>query len=300
MVDNGPNGRRYVAGMQGHKTTVYEGGIRSPLFICWPKKLKAAISNDRIVAHIDILPTVLDACNIDITNDLTLDGRSFLPLLTEKDKEWPDRNIFIQAHRGNKPVLYHNFAIRNQRWKMLHASGFRKEKFEGQPRFELYDMVNDNLEMNDLAEQKPEIVNELKNAYKKWFHDVSNTRSDNYAPPRIYIGTTKENPVVLTRQDWRQIKGAPWLEESNGYWMLYANATGIYDIRIRFRKKQLAGETVLQLNGDDFKKSLSVDQTEVTFQNIKIEKGNLTLKATLHESGKGESGPWQVDVIKKE
>ena len=105
MVDNGPNGQRYVAGMRGHKTSVYEGGIHSPLFIKWPKRLKAGTNDNRIVAHIDILPTLLEACSVPVPNGLRLDGKSFLPLLLRKDVSWSDRNLVIQAHRGDKPVL---------------------------------------------------------------------------------------------------------------------------------------------------------------------------------------------------
>ena len=79
MVDNGPNGRRYVAGMQGMKSHVHEGGIRSPLLLHWPAHLKAGISSDKVVAHIDVTPTILDACGIRFPEGPKMDGRSFLP-----------------------------------------------------------------------------------------------------------------------------------------------------------------------------------------------------------------------------
>lgn len=297
MVDNGPNGRRYVAGMKGRKGTIYEGGIHSPLFIHWPNRLKPAHGSDRVVAHIDIFPTILDACNILIPKDLKLDGRSFLPLLIGEDVQWPDRYISIQAHRGNKPVLYHNFAIRNQGWKLLHASGFGKENFEDEPKFELYDMVNDSLEMENLADKRPEIVEQLQKAYEEWFEDVSSTRPDNYAPPRIYIGTTNENPVVLTRQDWRHIKGRPWGEDSNGYWMLYAATSGNYDIRLRFRNNQSSGEATLKIGNQVLSQSFSKVQKELPFKSIHLKKGHLNLLATLKTDG-NTKGPWQVDVIR--
>jgi arylsulfatase/arylsulfatase A len=66
MVDNGPNGNRYVAGMKGWKGHVHEGGVRSPFFVHWPGRLKAGHSSDRIAAHIDVLPTVLDATAVPV------------------------------------------------------------------------------------------------------------------------------------------------------------------------------------------------------------------------------------------
>ena len=147
------------------KSIIYEGGVYLPLFIHLPKKLKAGHRNDRGVAHIDILPTLLEACGSPIPSNVKLDGRSFWPLLKGKETEWLDRYIVIQAHRGNVPVLYHNFTICNQKWKLLHNSYFHTENFEGEPKFELFNMENDPLEMEDLTSQRPDIVEKMRKAY---------------------------------------------------------------------------------------------------------------------------------------
>ncbi len=210
LVDNGPWGRRYVAGMRGQKSDVYEGGVRSPFFIQWPARLAAGRASDRVAAHIDVLPTLLDAAGLELPEGIGIDGRSFLPLLTGKTTDWPDRSIVIQAHRGDLPQRFHNFMVRNQRWKLAHPSGFGRESFDGDPVFELYDMEADPLELEDVADQEPEIVEELTAAYDTWFDEVGSTRPDNYLPPRIRIGTPHESPTILTRQDWRHTKGRPW------------------------------------------------------------------------------------------
>jgi arylsulfatase/arylsulfatase A len=295
MVDNGPNGRRYVAGMNGAKTSVYEGGIHSPLFLHWPAELQAGSESDKVAAHIDILPTLLDACGVDYPAKSDLDGRSFLPLLSEENTAWPDRYLTIQAHRGNKPVRYHNFAIRNQRWKLLHASGFGAEDFQGQPEYELFDMENDPLEMNDLAAEKPEVVSELMTAYDRWFDDVSSTRPDNYEPPRIYIGTEYENPTVLTRQDWRHTKGTPWEKNSNGFWLLFAPEAGIYDFTVHIRNHESDGTLVLDIGGHSYRSTFKIADKEVAFKDINISAGDLMLKATL-QTKSTELGAWQVQV----
>lgn len=298
MVDNGPNTRRYVAGMLGMKSNVYEGGVRSPLFLHWPGTLNADTRSDRVAAHIDVAPTILDAMGVSATPDINFDGRSFWRLLTEESPEWPDRYIVIQAHRGDEPVRYHNFMIRNQDWKLLHNSGFGKENFDGEPQFELYNMQSDPLEMNNLASEHPEIVAELKQAYDAWFADVSSTRPDNYAPPRIRIGTPQENPVVLTRQDWRHVKGRPWAPDSNGYWMLHAATAGRYDIRLRFKNLPAGGTAELDLGSQTLQKPFAQDQTELLFEDIELQQGDLDLQANLTING-DTRGPWQVDVIKQ-
>ena len=65
MTDNGAQQLagtdRYTAGLRGWKGSVYEGGIRVPCFIRWPIVYRRA-DLDRIAAHIDIVPTLLNLC----------------------------------------------------------------------------------------------------------------------------------------------------------------------------------------------------------------------------------------------
>lgn len=114
LVDNGPNTPRFVGPFRGKKSNVHEGGIRSPLFVHWPARLTPRTTSDRIAAHIDIMPTLLDAADVDLPADVHLDGRSLLPLLEGRAESWPDRHLVLQAHRGDRPVPFHNFAIRTQ------------------------------------------------------------------------------------------------------------------------------------------------------------------------------------------
>jgi arylsulfatase A-like enzyme len=296
MVDNGPDGRRYVAGMAGAKTGVHEGGIRSPFFVQWPDVIQPGHSSDRIAAHIDVMPTLLEACGVRKSVDLKLDGRSLLPLLKGEQVDWPDRTLFIQTHRGDRPVRYHHFAARSQRWKLLHASGFGKESFVGRANFELYDMESDPLEEHNLVRERPEIAGRMLREYKAWFDDVSSTRPDNYAPPRIHIGTAHENPVVLTRQDWRHAEGRPWAPDSNGYWELYAATPGEYSVRLRFPEAKTAGQATLEMGAKTLTKDIATDATECTFDSVPQRKGNLRLLTTLTFPQKSK-GPWQVDVF---
>ena len=65
--DNGPCAGskpldRYMAGLHGLKGTVYENGIRVPCFVRWPAGLKSPAKMDRLAAHIDLMPTILEAC----------------------------------------------------------------------------------------------------------------------------------------------------------------------------------------------------------------------------------------------
>ena len=295
LVDNGPNSARYVGPLRGRKSEVHEGGIRSPLWIRWPARLKAGASSDRVAAHIDLMPTVLDACGVAVPAGLRLDGRSLLPLLCGEKAEWPDRSIVIQSHRGDAPVLYNHFMIRGPRYKLLNASGFGREQLPNPPRFELYDIRNDPGETNNLVDQEPDVFARLKKAYEGWFQDVSSTRPDNYAAPRIHIGTPHENPTVLTRQDWRHTAGRPWGKTSIGHWELLVASPGPYDVCLRFDPESAPGSVELKITGVTKKAQLPADATEHTFRALTLPKGPAWLEAVLTHGGKPR-GVYQVDV----
>jgi arylsulfatase A-like enzyme len=230
MNDNGPNSMRYVGNRRGMKTNIHEGGIRSPMWMHWPAKVKAGTTHDGLTAHIDVMPTILEATGTE-PGPNALDGRSFLPLLTKAgNTEWPaDRQLVIQSHRGTAAVPYHHFMIRQGDWKLLHASGFGVENFEGEPQFELYNLKADPTEQTNVASENPEIFARLKKAYDTWYADVSSTRPDNYAPPRPIIGSEHENPTILTRQDWL---GTTWKEDSQGHWIVDVAKPVTADIQV--------------------------------------------------------------------
>jgi len=302
MVDNGPNGMRYVAGMRGMKSRVHEGGVRSPFFVHWPARLKAGQSSDRIAAHIDVLPTLLDACEVPVPEGVRLDGRSVLPLLEGKAEEWPDRTIYIQAHRGDVPVRFHNFVAINQDWTLLNDSGFGREKLSQPPQFELYDMAADPLQMYNVAAEQTGVAKQMRQAYETWFDDVSSTRADNYAPPRIHLGTPHENPVVLTRQDWRRTsRDSGWQPDSRGFWELFVATAGRYDVTVTYKPRDFKETLSLKVGGKTLTANLAADSTQYTFRDVALAAGNARLTVELAHAGKRETvrGPWQVSISKQ-
>ena len=101
------------------KGDVYEGGIRVPYFMRWPKGMPAGFKTDKIASHIDVLPTLLSLCNVDSPSDLRMDGVDLTPLIRGREVAWPDRTLFIQTHRGSRPRQYHNCTAITQRYKWL-------------------------------------------------------------------------------------------------------------------------------------------------------------------------------------
>ena len=299
LNDNGPNTMRYVGDMRGMKAAVDDGGIRSPLVFHWPAQVPAGRSCDVLCAHIDLLPTLLDACGIEVPDGHKLDGRSFLPLLTGDATSLPQRQIVLQTHRGNEPQRYHHFALHEEPWKLVHPSGFGKENFAGEPSFQLYDLSKDPRQTNNLAQQHPDVVQRLKRGYEAWFKDVSSTRPDNYAPPRIVIGTEHELQSVLTRQDWRHIQGRPWAGTSNGVWLLEAPEAGDYEIELIFASNPPAGTATITVGELATTVEIPAGQRRGHTTHLKLPAGKMTLAVDVVFDGKTQ-GPHQVILTRRD
>ena len=291
LVDNGPNSMRFAGPFRGMKATVHEGGIRSPFFVRWPKRLRPGTVSDRIAAHIDLLPTIADAAGVKVPGNANVDGRSLLPLLEGKSPDWPDRHIVLQVHRGDEPVRYHHMAVRNQRWKLVHPSGFGQEKMpEGVP-FELYDMASDQAEKVNLAESKPEKLEAMLKAYDVWFDDVSNTRTDNYDPPRMVIGSDNELVSALTLQDWRVSDSAGWGE--SGVWLVNVERPATFDAELVYSQPVGPMELSLSIGCVTRKATLGEGQRRLVISDISVPQGDAEIR--VRSSIKGRKGdPYHV------
>lgn len=290
LTDNGPQQPRYNAGMHGIKGTVYDGGIRVPFFIRWPKNVPAGRKIDRVAAHIDVTPTLLDACAVEKPAQVKMDGISLLPLLKGATAELPDRTLFFQWHRGNKPEQYRACAARAPRWKLVQPVGMGATAFANNPRFELYDMKADPFEQRDLAAEQPQIVERLKQEYEVWFKDVS---SHGYPPARIHLGTRNENPTVLTRQDWRGEREV-FTAKDIGSWEVQVTQAADYEIIVTFRDT-LAGKAHFVLGTVSASQELPGNSRQCRFGPVRLTEGPGRLETWL-ESSNGKVGAWQVEV----
>ncbi|HEC44304.1 MAG TPA: hypothetical protein ENI20_15890 [Bacteroides sp.] len=152
---------RYIATsnapLRAGKGTLYEGGVRVPLIVRWPGKVKPASKSDAIVSSVDFYPTFLELAREKKPENQVLDGFSLLPALTE-NKYDPDREIFTHY-----PVYHHEqpmSALRKGDWKIVEnlVSG----------EFDLYNLRYDVNEMTDLKYSYPDKLQEMKTALKKW------------------------------------------------------------------------------------------------------------------------------------
>jgi arylsulfatase A-like enzyme len=280
LTDNGPADVRFNAGLRGRKASVYDGGIRAPCYIRWPGHFPAGGVVDRITAHIDLTPTLIDACRVAAPSGVRFDGKSLLPLLTGiQTAGWPDRTLFFQWHRGDTPELGRSFAARAERFKLVrHEPPLGSTKV--QP-LQLFDMERDPLELHDIAKQNPEIVSKLYPEYKAWFKDVSSTRG--FEPIRIALGSPRENPTILTPQDWRGPRGDA-LANALGYWEVDVARSGRFDIMLRLQPRQSPSTAHITFGTPKGKIDLKPGQAECTFKSVDLPAGPGRLEAWIEST----------------
>lgn len=287
MTDNGPNTRRYVGNMRGMKGQVHEGGIRTSFFWHWPRQVKAGHSSDTPVAHIDLLPTLAQAAGVALPTDRVIDGRSFLPQLRGAMVKWSPRTLYLQWHRGNEPQPFVNFAARSDQYKLLSTNG--KD-------FELYDILNDPTERQNLIEVQPNILEMMKKDYLRWLDDMSKTRPDNYAKPRIIIGSPQETTTRLSKQDWQLTHGTGWGER--GQWRIKSVKKATYTVEVILEKPLPQHTLSLMAFGKTWQGKVSADGLRGTFDNVTLPTGETALEVVLQKDGP-QQGPYQV-VLKNQ
>lgn len=234
LTDNGPNGRRFNAGLRGSKGSVYEGGVRAPFFIRWPERLEAGKRVNTIAAHIDVFPTLLDLCGVVQPKGLRIDGCSLRPLLFGERQNWPERMVFTHRESLEDPASMYPGAVRTQRFNLVNGE-------------ELYDMIVDPVEQNNIASKHPQKVTELRSAYEAWYREALGERGFHRRP--IPAGYAEENPVILPApqsyfhgalrfhggvgyaHDW--ITGWNRLEDSV-YWDIDVVRAGQYEVTLSY------------------------------------------------------------------
>ena len=168
--DNGPEGDNKApgrtGGLRGRKRSLFEGGVRVPGLLVWPAKIKQARVVDVPCSTLDYFPTVLDVLGFKMQGQpLPIDGVSLLPLIEGKMTERP-RPIGFQSS-GQKSLVDNRYKLISVRSRVKGMSST-----SGGP-FMLFDLVADPGESNDLATEKPEIVEAMSKVLAQWCRSCS-------------------------------------------------------------------------------------------------------------------------------
>ncbi|NLI00319.1 MAG: arylsulfatase [Chthonomonadales bacterium] len=281
MGDNGPQQPRFNGGLRGLKGSVYEGGIRVPFFIRWPAALQPRVA-EPIGANVDIMPTLLDLAGVAPPPGVRLDGISLRSVLHGGPSAAPDRALFYQWHRGDAPEPWRDCCVLTQTHKLVNGK-------------ELYDVEQDPAETTNIAAEHPDLVRDLRRRYEGWFADVSATRG--YAPPRIVLGSSRENPSVLTRQDWRGPR-ATWNPDGEGHWEVEVVRAAEYDITLRLWPDRTPARVGFACGSASEERTVRSGARTCTFAGVRLSEGPARLEAWM-EGPLGRSGVMYVSVRRR-
>jgi uncharacterized sulfatase len=135
---------------RGWKITMFEGGIRVPMFVKWPAKIVPGSSVKTPVAHIDMMPTLVAAAGAAMPAGVAIDGVDLLPLATgEGADNWNRETLFWQ--NGHYQVVRHGD------WKLQ----LNDRPTDGLQKW-LYNLAEDPTEQNNLAASHPDKLKELR------------------------------------------------------------------------------------------------------------------------------------------
>lgn len=158
---------------RGRKRSLYEGGVRVPFIVRWPGHVPAGrVDDDSIVAGCDLLPTVAKLTGAQVPVGTTLDGEDVSDILLGQTRarsrpltwEW---RFNIAGHPAN---ISPRLAIRDGNWKLLLNPD--------RSRVELYDIKNDRMQVDNVAGQRPDLVERLSGQVIDWSRTLPEGPSD--------------------------------------------------------------------------------------------------------------------------
>ncbi|MDH7569353.1 MAG: arylsulfatase [Armatimonadota bacterium] len=255
MTDNGTAGgvtldrngfvvEGYNAGLRGQKGSPYDGGHRVPFFLRWPKGgLHTGRDIQRVTANVDVMPTLLELCGATVPEGRGFHGRSLVPLLYDREADWPNRALVTDSQRLTNPVKWRQSAVMTDRWRLVNGE-------------ELYDVVADREQRHDISAEHPDVVARLRDEYERWWEIVSG-RFEEEIP--ILLGADPAKETLLTCHDWRNENcDCPWNhahirqgQVANGYWEVRVERSGEYLIELRRWPREANHPLCAGIEGDD-------------------------------------------------
>jgi arylsulfatase A-like enzyme len=168
------------APLRAGKGYLYEGGIRVPLIVTWPRRVKAGSVNRTPVSSADLFATAVELAGL--KNTTGVDGLSLLPLLTERGRFRRDALYWHYPHYSNQSV---NGGHLDQPGAAIRQGDLKLIEFYQDNHVELYDLKNDLGEKNNLAQARPQMAAQLQlklAAWRKLVGAQMMTPNQNYKP----------------------------------------------------------------------------------------------------------------------
>jgi arylsulfatase A-like enzyme len=274
----------FNAGMRAGKGSNFDGGHRVPMFIRWPNgKLTGGRDVNTLCAHIDILPTLVEFCNLEDVRASERDGESLKSILYGDQEALRDRILTVHSQRVENVEKYRNYAVMTERWRLLNKN-------------QLYDIKADPAQQNNIFDQHPDVAKKLSDAYESWWKSLSPSFD---MTVRIGIGYKAQPESLLHSHDWHTNNtNTPWHQNhvrngsvGNGYWALEVAEDGKYRVELRRwprqEDKQMdAVKATIEIGGQQVSQQIPDGAKSVVFEvELKAGANDLLTKMEL-ENGK--------------
>ena len=289
------SGEGYNAGMRGKKGAVYDGGHRVSFFLRWMGKLPAGKVIDSLTAHVDVLPTLVDLCDLELAEPVHFDGVSLAPQIRGQSTGGIDRSIFVHL-QPDQPEKWRHCVVMREGWRLINGR-------------ELYDMRRDPCQQVDVASNHPQVVKDLRNDYETWWAGLRSSFEKHICIP---VGTSQDDSVMLSARDWHPIQGrVPWRQawiddpafDANGFWMIDIVESGRYEIELRAYPREAdspagANYARLQIGDTVFEQELDDGDAFVIFY-VRLTAGETRLQTWLtNDRQRRERGAYYVYVTR--
>jgi arylsulfatase len=289
MTDNGNQQFRFNTGLRGLKGSVYEGGTLVPFLISGAGVFSENKEVKALLAHIDVLPTLLEAVKIPVPAKIRFDGHSGLKIILGKATQ--KERIFYNSWNRGWPEPYRNAALYKGKYKLV------ADNIDGNDisSFGLFDLETDPFEKNSLSAKQPEMAGSMRKSLDSVFKEIS--ASPHLVQQRIIVGSKHENPSTLTRQDLGGTAVVNWnADQATGYWTISVSESGFYNFKsINIKPIQKGTRTVVRL-GQIQRSVVSAGAiSSASIDHIYVKKGNYNLES-WYETGNGIAGPYYMEV----
>ncbi len=184
--DNGPNiaeggSSAPYRGGKGSKNREEVGWTLTPGIVSWPGVVPQGTTYDGMLCTFDFYPTMLTAANLPLPEHL--DGEDLIPYLTGK-KQGHVRDYVYWFNQGSKSLTRNIQAVRYGKWRLYRS-------LPEHP-WRLYDLDQDPREENNLAQEFPEVVQQLEAKHSEWSDEL---------PPMYDLANRPPRPGVIPNQD---------------------------------------------------------------------------------------------------
>ena len=153
LSDNGgaSNNKSSNLPLKGFKGNKFEGGHRTPFILSWPGKVPSGMTYDKLTSSMDIFATSIAAAGLEKTPGKPINGVNLIPFVTGLNDSEPHQTLFWRKEKMA--------AVRDGNLKLIRLDDYG---------YRLYNLEDDQGEVNDLAQSEPELLKKLIFTLESW------------------------------------------------------------------------------------------------------------------------------------